>query len=142
MGLPVRQRRVLERIENALRGSDPKLAALYAIFARLNRDEEMPRAEQLRHRALLALIRLRLFLADARARLHLPSLPRQRAVLFFPLAIAIAVVSIVFAVRSSPGSSCTSVKSVAAAKYVAKSNLCKPATGVNRLNFGRLGKPS
>jgi hypothetical protein len=140
MGLPVRQRRVLERIESALRGSDPKLAALYAIFARLNRDEEMPRAEQMRHRALLALARFQLFLAAARARLHLPSLPRQRAVLFFPLAVAIAVVSILFAVRSSPGSSCTPVKSVAAAKYVAKSSLCKPVTGVSPLNFGRLGQ--
>ncbi len=141
MGLPVRQRRVLERIEIALRGSDPKLVALYAIFARLNRDEEMPRVEQLRHRALLALARLRLFLAAARTRLHWPSLPRQRAVLFFPLAIAIAAVSIFFAVRSSPGSSCTSVKSVAAARYVANSKLCKPAAGVNPLNFGRLRIP-
>ena len=58
MGLPVRQRRVLEEIESALKGSDPKLAALYAIFARLNRDEEMPRIEELRHRALATLARL------------------------------------------------------------------------------------
>ena len=49
MGLPVRQRRVLERIESTLRGSDPKLAALYAIFARLNRDEEMERQSRHEH---------------------------------------------------------------------------------------------
>ena len=42
MGLPASQRRILERIENALRGSDPRLAALFSIFSRLNRDEEMP----------------------------------------------------------------------------------------------------
>jgi hypothetical protein len=142
MGLPVRQRRVLERIESALRGSDPKLAALYAIFARLTRDEEMPRVEQLRHRALFMLVRVRLALTAFRRRLHFRLMPRQRAVLFFPLAVALAVTSIVFAARSSSGS-CTPVKSVAAAKpvakndkTVAKSKLCRP-TVVNGLNFGR-----
>jgi hypothetical protein len=135
MGLPVRQRRVLERIESALRGSDPKLAALYAIFTRLTRDEEMPKVEQLRHRALLVLAWLRLIPAAIGARLHFRLLPRQRAVLFFPLAIALAVTSIVFAARSSSGM-CTPVKSVAATKTVAKTNLCKtpPLTG---LNYGR-----
>jgi hypothetical protein len=135
MGLPVRQRRVLERIESALRGSDPKLAALYAIFARLTRDEEMPRVEQLRHRALQVLARIQLMLAAIGARLHFRLVPRQRAVLFFPLAIALAVTSIVFAARSSNGS-CTPVKSVAATKSVAKSKLCR--TPVNLIgNFGR-----
>jgi hypothetical protein len=135
MGLPVRQRKVLERIENALRGSDPKLAALYAIFARLTRDEEMPRVEQLRHRALLVLAWLRLIPAAIGSRLHFRLLPRQRAVLFFPLAIALAVTSIVFAARSSSGM-CTPTKSVAATKTVAKTDLCKtpPLTG---LNYGR-----
>jgi hypothetical protein len=135
MGLPVRQRRVLERIESALRGSDPKLAALYAIFARLTRDEEMPRAEQLRHRALLALAQLRLALAAIGRRLHIRLAPRQRIVLFFPLALALAVTSIVFAARSSSGM-CTPVKSVAATKTVAKTNLCKTPT-VPGLTFGR-----
>jgi hypothetical protein len=126
MGLPVRQRRVLERIEYALRGSDPKLAALYAIFARLTREEEMPRAEQLRHRALVILARLRRLPGAIGARLHfrlrIRLVPRQRAVLLFPLAVALAVASIVFAARSSSGS-CTPVKSVAAAsKTVANSN--------------------
>jgi len=125
MGLPVRQRRVLERIESALRGSDPKLAALYAIFARLTRDEEMPRAEQMRHRALLMLARLRLIMVAIGARLHFRLVPRQRAVLFFPLAVALAVTSIIFAARSSSGN-CTPVKSVAATKTVAKTTkLCR-----------------
>jgi len=135
MGLPVRQRRVLERIENALRGSDPKLAALYAIFARLTRDEEMPRAEQLRHRALLVLTRLRLIPVAIGSRLHIRLMPRQRAVLFFPLAVALAVVSIIFAARSTPGS-CTPVKSVAASKSVAKTNLCRTPPVLTNLNFG------
>jgi hypothetical protein len=135
MGLPVRQRRVLERIDGALRGSDPRLAALYAIFARLTRDEEMPRVEQLRHRALLVLARLRLALAAIGGRLHIRLAPRQRIVLFFPLALALAVTSIVFAARSSNGM-CTPVKSVAATKTVAKAKLCK-APALPGLTFGR-----
>jgi hypothetical protein len=133
MGLPVRQRRVLDRIESALRGSDPKLAALYAIFARLTRDEDMPRAEQLRHRALLILVRLRLIAIAIGARLHFRLLPRQRAVLFFPLAVALAVTAIVFAARSTSGS-CTPVKSVAAGNTAAKTTqLCRSPvlTGLN-----------
>jgi hypothetical protein len=135
MGLPVRQRRVLGRIDSKLRGSDPKLAALYAIFARLTRDEEMPRAEQLRHRALLVLAQLRMALASIGRRLHIRLAPRQRIVLFFPLALALAVTSIVFAARSSSGM-CTPVKSVAATKTVAKTKLCKSPAAPG-LTFGR-----
>ncbi len=135
MGLPVRQRRVLERIENALRGSDPKLAALYAIFARLTLDEEMPRIEQIRHRALLTMARLRLSLANLRSRVHFRLLPRQRAVLFFPLAVALAVASIVFAARSS-SNMCTPVKSVAATKTMTSQKICKPPV-ISQLNVGR-----
>jgi hypothetical protein len=36
MGLPARQRRILETIENSLRHSDPRLIALFAVFSRLN----------------------------------------------------------------------------------------------------------
>jgi hypothetical protein len=136
MGLPARQRRVLERIESTLRGSDPRLAALYAIFAKLTRDEEMPRIEQLRQGASVLFARLRLVSAAVLARLHIPIGPRQRAALFFPLAIALAAVSIVFAVRSGPGSGCTPVRTVAAAKYTAKSRLCRAAPTVTPLNFG------
>ena len=89
MGLPARQRRILDRIENALLGSDPRLAALFSIFYRLNRDEEMPRAEQVRARVAIILtwfgrrlVRFgRWFGAPARARL--------RTALFFPIALAI-----------------------------------------------------
>jgi hypothetical protein len=136
MGLPVRQRRVLERIDSALRGSDPKLTALYAIFARLTRDEEMPRVEQLRHKALLTLVRIRMALAAFFGRLHFRLVPRQKAVLFFPLAVALAVTSIVFAARSSSGN-CTPVKTVSAAKTVAKTNLCRTPPPMSVLNYGK-----
>jgi hypothetical protein len=139
MGLPVRQRRVLEQIESTLKGSDPKLAALYAIFARLNRDEEMPRIEQLRHRAALTLARLRLVPAAVGARLHIRRLfrlqPRQRAALFFPIAVAIAIVAIVFIARSSSGNSCTQIRAASAAQH--KSKLCRPTYSLSPLYVGK-----
>lgn len=135
MGLPVRERRVLERIESTLRGSDPKLAAIYAMFARLNQDEEMPRIEQLRHSALVVLIRIRLALASMTSRLHFRIIPRQPVILFFPLAIALTVVAIVFAARSSSGNSCTPARTIGATN-VAKPKVCKTYTA-NQMYFGR-----
>jgi hypothetical protein len=49
--------------------------------------------------------------------------------------VALAVTSIVFAARSSSGN-CTPVKTVAAAKTVAKTNLCR-APAMNGFNYGR-----
>jgi hypothetical protein len=139
MGLPVRQRRVLEQIESTLKGSDPKLAALYAIFARLNRDEEMPKIEQLRHRALMVLARLRLIPAAVGTRLGIRRLlrlhPRQRAALFFPIAVAIAVVAIVFIARSSSGNSCTQIRAASAVHD--KSKLCRPTYSLSPLYAGK-----
>ncbi len=43
-----RQRRLLRRIDRALRQSDPELAAMLSIFSRLNAGERMPAREQLR----------------------------------------------------------------------------------------------
>jgi len=51
MGLSVKHRRTLDTIEAVLRGSDPGLTALFAVFTRLSADEEMPRIEQIRRRA-------------------------------------------------------------------------------------------
>ena len=50
MSLPSKQQRVLDRIESILQDSDPRLAAMFVIFTRLTRDEEMPRLEELRAR--------------------------------------------------------------------------------------------
>jgi hypothetical protein len=47
MGLPAGQQRVLDSIEDALRAAEPRLASMYAIFARLTRGEAGPRREQL-----------------------------------------------------------------------------------------------
>jgi len=114
MGLPARQRRMLGRIEIALRGSDPKLAALYSIFARLTRDEEIPRIEQLRHGVARALVRTRLWLAGLGAAVVGRLIPRQRAALLFPVAVGLTIASIVFAVTSGSGPNCAPVTPVAA----------------------------
>jgi hypothetical protein len=105
---------MLGRIENALRGSDPRLAALYSIFARLTRDEEMPRIEQLRHGVGKALLRARLRLAGAGTAVFGRLIPRQRAALLFPLAVGLAIASIVFAARSASGPTCAPVTPLAA----------------------------
>jgi hypothetical protein len=51
MSLPVCQQRVLDRMEGALRASEPHLTSMYAIFARLNAGEPIP-AEPLTRRRL------------------------------------------------------------------------------------------
>ena len=133
MGLPARQRRVLGRIEIALRGSDPRLAALYSIFARLTRDEEMPRVEQLRHWAVQLPARARRRLGSIAARIFGRLIPRQRAVLLFPVALSLAVVSIVIAARSGPAPNCEQVMQLAATgAHAPASKICKnqPAMGL------------
>jgi len=52
MSLPVRQQRVLDRIEHSLHVSEPHLKSMFAIFTKLTWDEEMPRREELRLRSL------------------------------------------------------------------------------------------
>lgn len=142
MGLPARQRRALDHIGRALQGSDPRLAALYSIFGRLAREEPMPRFEQLRSGLLTRLALFGMILATIGSHLHirLPRVrlrlrPRQRAILLYPLAIAIAIGSIVLAARSGPDRGCLPVRAVAAAKNVARSSLCQPNT-VNPLGYG------
>lgn len=47
MSLPACQERILSRMETALKACEPRLASRFAIFARLTRDEALPRTEQL-----------------------------------------------------------------------------------------------
>jgi hypothetical protein len=98
MGLPVKQRKILDRIECALRGSDPRLAALYSIFTRLNLDEDMPRIEQVRARAVL--LAFRLFGRPTRAIgrffrwLCAPRRARLRTALWFPVALGLVAAAV------------------------------------------------
>jgi len=137
MGLPARQMRVLGRIETGLLHSDPKLAALYAMFARLNREEEMPRAEQVRHRVLIFLLRLRLALSSISIRP--PGLiARQPAILFLPLAVAVLTAGIVLAVHAHPGDDCTwPSPAAAAARHHSGASLCRSPTPVTPLTYGK-----
>jgi hypothetical protein len=48
--LPYRQERLLRRAERTLRRSDPDLASMLSIFARLATAEQLPAQEQLRPR--------------------------------------------------------------------------------------------
>jgi Protein of unknown function (DUF3040) len=48
MTLPYREERQLRRVDHALRRSDPDLASLLSVFARLNAAEAMPARERLR----------------------------------------------------------------------------------------------
>jgi hypothetical protein len=135
MGLPVRERRRLDRIECALRGSDPKLAALYAVFARLTAAEEIPRFEQLRHGLVVGMARLRRRLAYGLGRVFSRIIPRQRAVLFFPLTLVLIVVSIFFAARSGSGRGCPPAAPLAASPHRTLSKACKTTNPVNPFGF-------
>jgi hypothetical protein len=127
VGLPARQEKVLESIESELQASDPKLAALYATFARLAADEELPRIEELRHRMGYLLARSLRFAAALFATLRFRRARGARsAVLAFPLALAVITTSITFAVRSSASPACASVRSVAAAGHQARTRLYAP----------------
>jgi hypothetical protein len=85
MSLPSSQQRVLDRIESLLRDSDPRLTAMFVIFTRLVRDEEMPRLEEFRAR----LTRLRVWFSwrTARARRMARPSQRLRTILLFPAAL-------------------------------------------------------
>src|SRR5580692_53914 len=117
MGLPARQRRVLDRTEDSIRGTDPRLAAMFAIFGRLTQDEEMPRAEQLRHRAAITALRMRLWFGapwfGGRRRRARPRLP---IALLFPAALLIMTVTIVVVARFGGAPRCAATMPAAAAK--------------------------
>jgi hypothetical protein len=125
VGLPARQRRTLERIEGKLEGSDPRLAAMFAIFGRLTRGEEIPRIEELRQAATTMMLRSRLWLAAAKARL--PRRHRTRRLVkaaVFPVALVLMTLTIVVVARFTGTPRCTAA-AVATARPPAKS---KPQT--------------
>jgi hypothetical protein len=53
MSLPARERWALGAIEGALEASEPRMTAMFAIFARLTRGEELTSAERLSRRRLI-----------------------------------------------------------------------------------------
>jgi hypothetical protein len=106
MSLPTCQRRILERIEGELAKSDPRLTALFLIFARLTRSEAMPLLEQLTVRPIMDLFAR---IAGWFRRFARRRGMRARAMVLFPAAVtAVAcVLTLAFAFaghqRPSPG---------------------------------------
>lgn len=137
MGLPVRQRRILEQIEYDLRGSDPPLMSLFAIFGRLTRDEQMPGVEQLQTRAELSRARRRGRLGTVGRRLQAMPVARQRAVLVVPLALLVAASTFLMAAVLPSSSKCTPVVVAAGVAWhgaqASKSKTCTRQVAV----FGR-----
>lgn len=134
MGLPVRQRRILEQIECDLRGSDPPLMSLFAIFGRLTRDDQMPGVEQLQTRAELSRARRRGRLGAVGRRLHAMPVARQRAVLVVPIALLVAASTFLMAAVLPSPSKCTPVVVAAGAAWhgaqASKSKTCTQQVAV------------
>lgn len=141
MGLPARQRKTLDKIEGGLRGSDPRLAAMFAIFTRLAQDEEMPRIEELRHRLVLLSLRVRLCLAAMRGRLPGRPSPRRYRTLLFPVALVLMTMTVVVVARFGASPRCVASTTVATAKpqprgkQNPKIRICRPL--LNPLLNGR-----
>jgi hypothetical protein len=129
MGLPASQRKILERIENALRGSDPRLASLFSIFTRLTRDEEMPRIEEIRAKLAIILLRIRYrFVAFGRW-FGAPARARLRTALFFPVATAFVAGAVLVGSWFPHGSRCPATRGmVGIAQTVSRSKFCTPLT--------------
>ena len=69
--------------------------------------------------------------ASVSARTHIRVVPKQPAMLLFPLVIALVAATIVLAALSGPG--CTQGRQVAGARTLAKTSLCRPTSSLNTL---------
>jgi hypothetical protein len=133
MSLPSSQQRVLDRIEGRLRDSDPRLMALFVIFTKLTRDEEMPRIEELRAR----LTRLRAWFSWRMAPVRRFARRRSewtRAILFFPAALAAMACALLIGASSHGGQRCGPALKAPAAELIVKARQC-------RLNLIRMPVP-
>jgi hypothetical protein len=120
MSMPAGQRRILTKTEKALRVSDPGLASTLEIFGWLNRDEDMPRTEQLPSRGRLQLSRLG-GRRDSRTR----SLIQHATIWFYVLIFAGWVSWIVLAGTTAHSASCPTAPMVNAAQHGASVTACK-----------------
>jgi hypothetical protein len=93
VSLPVSQQRVLQGIESALEGGEPRLRSMFAIFTRLTREDGAPRTESLPPRASVR-----------RAWL----VARRRAIIAIPVALGLAALLIFLAVSGNTAHPCRS----------------------------------
>jgi hypothetical protein len=136
MALPITERRVLGKIEQAIGVSDPELTSLFTMFSRLGRGEHMPAGERLHAHAWLLLAALRRWLSPrhwraarhwaARRRLRSGPPTRLTAWLCCPLAALVLVVTIVVTAHSG-AASCAGSAPAGAARHHAQINTCAPA---------------
>jgi len=89
MGLPARQQRVLDRIEEVLKRREPRLASMFTMFTRLNIGERLPWMEALETVP---------WWAPRRYRRLMPA----RAAIFLSLAIALIVSAVFIGISQSP----------------------------------------
>jgi hypothetical protein len=129
MGLPASQRKILERIENALRGSDPRLAALFSIFTRLTYDEEMPRIEEIRAKLALFFMRIRYRLVAFGRWFGAPARAKLRTALFFPVAMACVAGAVLVGAGFPNANRCPATRGmVGTTLTTARSRFCTPLT--------------
>jgi hypothetical protein len=91
VSLPAGQQQVLDRIETDLEGCEPRLRSMFAIFARLTRDDGAPRTESLPPEGR----RLRWTRTD----LGLPG--RLRAIIAIPLFLALVALFVFMGINSA-----------------------------------------
>jgi Protein of unknown function (DUF3040) len=127
MGLPASQRKILVRIEDSLRGSDPRLAALFSIFTRLTHDEEMPRIEQIRAKGAMVLAWIGVRLVAFGRWFGSPRRARLRTALYFPVAMAIVASAVLVGAGFPSANRCPAARgTVGTALTNTRARICTP----------------
>ena len=124
MSLPASQQRILDRIERKLRDSDPRLISLFSIFTRLTRDEDMPRAEEIRARLARSGAWIGRRTAPARRFIPRPS-DRVKAIIFFPCALATVICALVIGASAPTVQRCASSVKAPASELIVKARQCR-----------------
>ena len=136
MSLPVCQQRVLDRMEGALRASEPQLTAMYAMFGRLTASEPI-RTERL-----------------GRKRLRLQPGSAMYAIVLIPVMFAAIIVGALFGGRTHTATACEAgysaggvsplagrpCSTVSATTSAAKSAVRKTISATARLACGTAGQ--
>lgn len=97
VSLPAGQQQVLDEIESDLESCEPRLRSMFAIFTRLNRDEEAPRTESLRPGASRP---WRTWLGRGLA-------GPPRAIIAVPVVLGLLTLCVFLAITSSAARGCT-----------------------------------
>jgi len=124
MSLPASQQRILDRIERKLRDTDPRLTSLFSIFTRLTRDEDMPRAEEIKARLARFGGWIGRRTAPARRFIPRPS-DRVKAIIFFPCALVPVVCALVIGASGPVVQRCAGSVRAPASELIVKARQCR-----------------